>query len=45
MFGNPPLVYLDLSEKRLVIDANDFLLINKTFTVYIFMHVKVDKIV
>ena len=42
MFGDPRLVSLDLEKDALIIDAGDFNLVNKTFQVFIGMHVDVD---
>ena len=45
MYGKTPLVYLDLTRERIIIDGSDYNLINKTFTVYIICHIKVNQIV
>ena len=43
MFGDPQLVSLDLDKGALIVNAEDFNLINKTFQVFIGMHVDVDQ--
>ena len=42
MFGDPMLVYLDLEEEKIVIDAQDSTLIYKTFQVVINCHIAVN---
>ena len=42
MFGDPKLVYLDLEEEKIVIDAEDPSLIYKTFQVVINCHIQVN---